>query len=356
MDMNTSEKAQLVRTGVLNLRARRIKNFGDIEIPVVSRTIDLTNNELTSFIGFEPHMDVDTLIMDDNPILSFLGFPETHSIRHFSAKGTYLSALPNFRQLAILAIGPSLETIDGKEITAADRAPVTPRNLSDYFTRTSVSGASEGLQKHLSTTLGNMVRKGWINDVFPRKIAVIEEEAQRSENDPVSVRAVRLLTILKCDELAIAKFFFRLLGPTPEKVKVVSRDIEKRLEDQQTLIAFMQDQLEDLKREQQSKIDEMRRRKEKDDAKSVESYDGTPLEKDTEDAYNELVEEVGYTLILNSQKVMAEGEKRGAGNPEGLRETVRKLTGAGPEVGDRELVRLLRQLNDETEAEVEAQE
>ena len=53
---------------------------------------------------------------------------------------------------------------------------------------------------------------------------------------------------------------------------------------------------------------------------------------------------------------MAEGEKRGKGNPEGLRETVRKLTGAGPEAGDRELVQLLRQLNDETAAEVEAQE
>ena len=356
MDMNTNEKAQLVRTGVLNLRARHIRRFQDIDIPVVSRTVDLTDNDITSFLGFEPHMDVDTLILDENPILSFLGFPETHSIRHFSAKNTYLAALPNFRQLAILAIGSSLETINGTEITAADRAPVSARNLCDYFSRTSVSGSSEGQQKHLITTLANMIRKGWINDVFPRKITVIEQEAQMAENDPVSVRAVRLLTVLRCDELAIAKFFFKLMGPTPERVKIVSKDIEKRLEDQQTLIAFMQDQLEDLKREQQAKIDELNRKRKKDDTESVSSYDGTPLEKDTEEAYNELVREVGYNLILNSEKVMAEGEKRGKGNPEGLRETVRKLTGAGPEAGDRELVQLLRQLNDETAAEVEAQE
>lgn len=347
IELTPAEKAKVVRTGEVSFAGKDIYSYRQFEIPNVVHTIDLSNNHLTDFNGFLPPLITKTLVMDDNPLLSFSGLTETHCIENFSALGTPLANLPNFRQLAILAFGGSLEKINGEPVTANERISVSGKALAEFFDRKQFTKVSEKEQQNIYKKLGSYIRRGWVGDYFPKKLNLIEEETKEIENDPISVRAVRLFTIFHASEDEICTFFKELFAPAPPKKKVATVQNDDRLERQQALISFMETQLDELKSEHQRKLDDLQKSRNKTDIGQKKEISPETLR-----AYNALLKEAGPELMNNSAEVIAEERKNKGKNHLGLREAVANIVGVDPDVGDIKLAHLLRQLNEETQSEL----
>lgn len=333
-----AEKVQVLSTGVLNLSNKGIKTFSEVQVPRIVKTLVLKQNQITDFIGFEPPMNVEKLVIDGNPILSFLGFPEAHNILHFSAQQTLLSELPNFRSLVLLALGNQVQTINGVEVTNSERVAASFKSFHNFFGKDGSCDVPICEQNQLMKELGDFIRSGWVGPALPKNINVMKQEACQMENDPVSVRAIRLHTILKSDEADITHFIRTLFSPAPEKKRIVNNDAYDRLEKQQSLIAYMQEQLEELKQTENSV-------KEKQ-TKHVEKESMRDLSSETKTAYEEEVLSLAANLIENSERVIAAEERKARRrNPEGLRMAVKRITDAY-DADDRELIDKLRSLNE----------
>ena len=92
--LSRKQKLNIVETKELSLVKREIHSFSQIDIPTIITKLDVSSNSLTDFAGFEPTDNLTSLVMDDNPLVSFYSFPDVSSIQNFSAKNTPLSKLP----------------------------------------------------------------------------------------------------------------------------------------------------------------------------------------------------------------------------------------------------------------------
>jgi hypothetical protein len=284
---------------------------------------------------------LETLILDGCPLLSFRGFPESHSVKHFSVRRTPVSQLPNFQILAVLCVGKSIQTLNGITVQPTEGNLSAGRVLTENFDRAAlVDKLSEEKANEYAKAYGPVIRKGWISDCFPRKLNQAIESAEKMQNDPVAVQAVRLFSILKCEDAVICRFFTRLFAPTPEKTRVANPDIDERVAKQQALIRFMQDELVDIQVKQQAKLDALQRT-----GKTKKTEVDIPLSRNTTLAYEELLKLAAAELIANSNIVIETRATTGVKNPDGLRAAVAKLTKSDPHVGDRQLANLLVKLS-----------
>ena len=239
-----------------------------------------------------------------------------------------------------MAVGSQLETINGTAVSAAERVSVSMKNLAGFFGRNQ-KDMDVVEQEELIRELGDIVRRGWIGPRLPKTFALMKQELLEMENDPVSVRAIRLHTILKSDERTISQFIKALFSPPAEKKRIVNTDAYDRLEKQQSLIAYMQEQLEELKQAQSAAAAP------KEKKPKIQNKEEITLSRQTGEAYEELLERVGMNLIMNSEKVVAgEQERTRKRNPDGLRNAVMRITEAFG-AGDRELIEKLQSLVDE---------
>lgn len=176
----------------------KIKTFADLTISPIIQGVNLSTNLITNFEGLQPHENLKTLILDNNPIVSFQGFPEKGklpNLEYISLINCPISKLPNFRSLILALIGPALKTINGSEVT---------RN--DLFL---------SLKYHESIV--PFLTKGWI----PRKPISITKDtfesinkiSERQENDPFSLKAVSLLRTVGFTAIEIRSFLRRYFNP-----------------------------------------------------------------------------------------------------------------------------------------------
>ena len=143
IEISQQQKAIVAKIGEIDLANREISSFNQIEIPDITSSLNLSRNYIAEFAGFEPGSRLETLILDDNPIVTFRNFPTINNIRHFSALRSPITLLPNFRLLTIIAIGDGLETINGTVVTLKEKAEASGQKLFDFFSRKALSKGSE---------------------------------------------------------------------------------------------------------------------------------------------------------------------------------------------------------------------
>lgn len=339
--LSQKQIAAVVQTGCASFASRQIRSFQEIEIPSVAISLDVSDNQIADFVGFEPQISFETLKVDNNPIVSFHGFPSQQMIIHFSAKQTPIAELPNFRQLALLAIGTQLETINGTQVTQAELHSVTGRNFAEYFFRKTITKISQSEQDQITSQLSDAVRRGYISSRFPRQLSTIAEAVTSQESDPITVRAMRLMNILHKDEGAIKELMKRMFCPVlPNKSTNKAQIVDERLAKQQSLIWFMTDQLNEIKRNRQQKLEELGQQTTAQPKMAVKEST-VPVSNETLVLYNHMVEEAAGILIKNSEECELEEDREKKKDHKGLRTAVIKLLGVSGELSDKELADLL---------------
>lgn len=334
------QSAEVVQTGRISFNGCGIQTFRQIDIPDVAIRLDISNNSISDFSGFEPSSSLETLILDNNLLLSFSGFPQQQCIKHFSAKGTPIAQLPNYRQIAILAIGSILETIDGVEISANERKETSSATLGEYFNRrTSSKKISEVQQSNLLSKLSDCFRKGYICDSLPRKLKEIEEASDKYENDSMTVRAMRLMKILKRDEVSIDELMDKLFGaPVVKKSRPQITVTDERLTRQQALINFMAAQLHEMKEAHEQKLSELENADKKKSKKQVE---GPRISESTRMAFDEMLQN-NAQILLESDEIVNQQDKKSGKDYKGLRAAVIRLLEVDKSYSDRKLAQILR--------------
>jgi Leucine-rich repeat (LRR) protein len=175
-DSQGNDVIEAARTGTFARSNQGIDSFSSVEIPPVTITLDLTGNLLTDFTEFAPNPHLQTLIVDNNPILSFHGFPE-QSIEHFSAVDTPIADLPTFRQCALIAIGPHLKTINSVSVTASERLECSQQVLSEKIPERVVWPDVSSGKTDRHAQLQDCLRKGYICSGWPRRANAMQEAA-----------------------------------------------------------------------------------------------------------------------------------------------------------------------------------
>lgn len=339
------QAAEVVQTGCASFASRQIRSFTDIDFPDVALSLDVSDNRIADFTGFQPKITLESLNVDKNPIVSFYGFPEQHMLVHFSAKQTPISELPNFRQLALLAIGSQLETINGVPVTQVELQSISGVKLSGYFNRKTVTKVSEAQQDQILHQVSDAVRHGFVASSLPRKLSEITDAVASQESDPVTVRAMRLMHILHKDEETIKNLIKQLFCPVLSNKGVKkSQVVDERLTKQQSLINFMTDQLNEIKYERQQKIQQIEYQVTQDEISNLNENNQNEISvsEDTKSLYEKMVQEVASDLIQNSKEIQSEEEKEKSKNYWGLRAAVIRLLGVSEDMSDRELASLLR--------------
>lgn len=119
------------------LSGKSIRSFNRLVIPPNVKTLDLSHNLITDFVGFNPGDSLEELDLSHNPIKSLRGFPNLLQITGRQASSSFTShgLLKNvkmngspfsknqfYRIALIIVIGEkNIRTIDGERITAAER-------------------------------------------------------------------------------------------------------------------------------------------------------------------------------------------------------------------------------------------
>ena len=119
------------------LSGKSIKSFNRLVIPPNIKSIDLSHNLITDFVGFHPGDSLETLNLSYNPIKSLRGFPNllqisgrnassaftSHGLlKNISLNGSPFAKNQFYRIALIIVIGEkNVRTIDGERVTAAER-------------------------------------------------------------------------------------------------------------------------------------------------------------------------------------------------------------------------------------------
>jgi hypothetical protein len=179
-----------------------ISTFNSVEIPSAANGLDLSGN----------------------PILSFRGFPG-QSFLVFSAIDTPLSDLPNFRHLALIAIGTQLKTLNGVAVTAQERAR-----------------AQERLKQ-----FRECLRSGYLCARWPRRLPLVLDAAASQNDNPITVRILKVVRLAGKPESTADPILERLFAPALPKAKVGNQQTaDERLTKQEVLIEFMSTQIKEL--------------------------------------------------------------------------------------------------------------
>ena len=234
-----------------------------------------------------------------------------------------------------------------RSVTKVEKQSISGVKLASHFNRKTVTKISDAQQDQINRQVSDAIRHGYVASTFPRKISDITESVASQESDPVTVRAMRLMHILRKDEETIKNLIKQLFCPIlPNKSVKKSQVVDERLAKQQSLINFMTDQLNEIKRERQQKIQQIEYQATQEEVTNLnENYENgseIPVSEETKGLYQRMVEEVAYDLIQNSKEFELEEEKEKTKNYKGLRAAVIRLLGVSEELSDRELASLLR--------------
>lgn len=138
--------------GTISLPQKRITTFFGLKdvaerLPVVE--LNLERNELESFEHFGTHPDLQVLHLEDNCISSFLGMTKQKSLHSLFLRGCPVASQPHYRVMALLTVGFSLKSIDGKSVDASERE----------------------IARKLGPSAALAVSYGWLLDTTPRSAA-----------------------------------------------------------------------------------------------------------------------------------------------------------------------------------------
>jgi hypothetical protein len=332
---------ETVVTGRLELASRNIRSLAEFEIPAIAVTLDVSKNLITDFDGFCPSARLETLVIDHNPVLSFQGFPNDHGIKHFSALQTPISELPRFRELALLAIGDQLLSINGESVKKSERKAISEQIWKERFFRQIVPATRKADDSLLRLNLAEYVRRGFICDIWPGQLQIIDTLTNTFESSPFSVKIMRIAKILHKDESSINFLMNWIFAPPEPRIAIKTiKTLNRKLEKQQGLINFMTTELEKLRRACKAKARRVETRKSKTKLMDFEISDATRA------MYAEIVQETGQTLLDNAEYVMkqrvAEQNTVVVSNDyDGLRCAVMELLNIDGDVSDQVLTRAL---------------
>jgi hypothetical protein len=328
-------EADLSQTATFARTFQAITSFSSVEIPSAASGLDLTGNLLVDFTGLQPTKYLQTLIVDNNPILSFRGFPD-QSFHTFSAIDTPLSELPNFRHLAIIAIGPQLKTLNGVAVTAQERSDCSTKTLASRIKEKVLDSeeADQGPQDRLKQ-LRESLRIGYLCAGWPRRISTVLDTAESQKEDPITVRILRVVRFAGKPQSAADPILERLFAPQLPKAKSGNpQAVDEKLTKQEVLIEFMSTQIKELTDARKRKLGTLK-------SKVGSKQRPGALSEGTHQAYDTLVEKWAQQLKANSEEI--EAEQRREPNHMGLRAAVIRVLGADQGASDAELARHLRE-------------
>ena len=212
-----------------------LKSFTEIDIPTESQNLYFQGNFLTDFLGICSSESCVNIVLDENPIITFYGVSKLPNLQTISLINTPISKLKNFRILTLLAFGLQLDSINGTKVSPEERSaalaygdpensflfmqrgwlPTKPTNFvkrtipkPTFSTPTKEFYGSLGVKKMSRSnteTVGSRTREKKGKFMTPSKpkytktdeihseITRINDVLRSQENDPISVRAVRLL-------------------------------------------------------------------------------------------------------------------------------------------------------------------
>jgi hypothetical protein len=327
-----------------------VRSFCDLEIPDGTEKLRISDNAITDFVGLR---DIDSLIdviIDNNPIISFRGFPTLGNLKHLSLRQTPIAKLPNFRALAVLCTGDQLESLNGQEVTTVDRTSAKAyasgkpaislrgfTNLSHppeminsgsaardlivrgWLPREPIALSRARKIRSKTTRLSEMV-SGWnaARDIRADILAMVE----RQEQDPISVQIARTLREIGSEEsdiqASLRKHFAPILTAPPRKAPPPLSEVDARLEGQEKVLQTLATQLHALRSGNRTFND-----------------------------YQAMIGEAGNSLIENAEIVSRylgnEGRQSKAGelDYEGLRKAVIAFLREDPDTTDADLINAL---------------
>ena len=217
-----------------------IRHFRDVDLKSGLQSLNLTGNLISDFEGFDPQYvsGLQILVMDQNPILSFKGFPEDcPELEWLSMIDCPIASLPNFRAIAVAVVGPKLKVLNGDPVTEKDKALALTYGVRE--------------------TVFPLLAKGWIpckpvsfssKALWDRLMGEINDQ----EKDPWSLRACRLLKTLGWSIHEMRAFVKRYYEGGPAEVKKEEEKkeedtLEAQVERQQEIIGVLATQLQALK-------------------------------------------------------------------------------------------------------------
>ncbi|EAY12199.1 hypothetical protein TVAG_004050 [Trichomonas vaginalis G3] len=325
----------------------RLRDLNDIEIPDAAISFDASNNLLTDFTGFEPKGNIRGVVFDNNPLVSFRNFPRNTNITSFSAAGSPLSMLPNFRQLAILVLGPKIEIINGIKVTPNEFSEVSAKTLATYYKGGDANKMPQQELNMYVESFTDALINGWIYAGLPRSLNQLDVDATRQQNDPLSVRVVRILTILRWKDEDIIQFIDNIFNETPaqksKQKKSKSDFLDEQLQKQRDIIQMMKEELQSLQHEQNVKEDRKNKQSSKFSNNNPEPIDidlTTKISKPSLDAYNAMLQE--YSVALEQNAADIEVDKKTT-NPEGLREAIRRHFGLPDNATDAQMISIMKE-------------
>lgn len=315
-----NQKLSILKSGILELRAKNITNFSEVQVPNIVNYLDFSNNKIVDFDSFAPHSGLNTLILDGNPILSFNGFPAQHNISVFSCFDSPISKHPQFRILALFALGKTAKTINGENVTNDELLL-----LSDEKLKTLIK--NEKNNEKVFERFSCSIRNGYIGELFPQSISAANDEACKYKAYPVSMKIVKLAKISKMSENEKEKLFEQVFS---NKVFIKSKrppkSVNDKLTKQKQMIEYLMEEIEQLKKEKENKEKEIENEKKEN-----------KISEETEEMYLQMLDEHAFLLNENDAKLEQINEEK-----EQLRELAKKAIGQ-PEadLSDTELASLL---------------
>jgi hypothetical protein len=329
-------EADVSRAETFTRTFQTIASFTSVEIPSNASGLDFTGNLLIDFEGLQPTKHLQTLIVDSNPLLSFRGFPDQPLIT-FSAIDTPLSELPNFRHLALVAIGTQLRTLNGVTVTAQERADCATKVLATRVKEKVAEPNEEAPppQDRLKQ-LRDCLRAGYLCNGWPRRLPAVLRAVEVQNEDPITVRILRVVRLAEKPESAADPILERIFAPAPPKAKAGNPQApDDKLTKQEALIEFMSTQIKELTEARKQKFGTLK-------GKATLKKQGADVLSDpTRQAYDLLVEKWAQQLKANSAEI--EAEQRKEPNHMGLRAAVIRVLGADPSASDMELAQRLRE-------------
>lgn len=313
----------------------KIRSLENISFQEGLESLNLSNNLIFDFEGLQKLEKLKTLIMDDNPIISFKGFPEdgTPNIEEVSFVNCPFSKLKNFKSLCVIVMGSQLKKINGNKVTRNDHA-----NAMKY-------GDLKAIRLLLIF--------GWIpqRPIVLQKNAIdsIWESLEKRKNDPFSLKAVSILRTIGYSKSEIKNIIRLHFSPddnyTQNKTKknssLMEKDqapdsIEDQIQKQQELINVLSVQLQALR----------------NGNKSFNAYDemiktiGAPLIENAKIiGYMTVKRENKNSNLDSSQsKKFSTSELKGAEDYEELRKAAIDVMQEDEEIDDYDLIKKLKEL------------
>lgn len=195
-----------------------IRSFRNLSFQPSIETLNLSNNLFFDFIDFEPPERLKTLIMNDNPIVSFEGFPDnqTPNLEEISLINSPISKLVNFRALCLIVIGPQLKSINGIKVNRNDQNSALKYGIE--------------MANNNSKTIRQLLICGWL----PKKPVILEKSTfdsiwntlESQKNDPFSLKTVSKLRIIGYSPAEIKNLLRKYFSPAKSENRFKRKNLD----------------------------------------------------------------------------------------------------------------------------------